>query len=189
MTGGGGVIKLDTLWAIRLEVVIKKSLNVSRSRSAPSTGDPAPTRKGADEQAAAGDLFPPIYSAAFPERESQTRGIIMQSGLFDLSREPLHVPTVFTAERAASLRTQEKETIPQDVCGPGTLPCAEAYWWQLSDAAIITRSDAHIRKVSHVVALITQRLRGQKDRSAETFGISCGSSRFLFVLTGEKLRR
>lgn len=27
-------------------------------------------QKGADEQAAAGDLFPPIYSAAFPERES-----------------------------------------------------------------------------------------------------------------------
>lgn len=31
----------------------------------------------------------------------------MQSGLFDLSRQPLRVPTVVTAERAASLRTQE----------------------------------------------------------------------------------
>lgn len=31
----------------------------------------------------------------------------MQSGLFDLSCQPLRVPTVFTAERAASLRTQE----------------------------------------------------------------------------------
>lgn len=69
----------------------------------------------------------------------------------------------------------------------GNAPCAEAYWWQLS-GAIVTGSDVHIRKVSHVVTLMTQRLRGQKDRSADTFGISCDSSRFLFVSTGKSCR-
>lgn len=67
----------------------------------------------------------------------------------------------------------------------GSASRAEAYWWQLSGAAIVTRSDVHIRKVSHIVTLITQRLRGQKDRSAETFGISCDSARILCVLTGK----
>lgn len=118
------------------------------------------------------------------ERESWTRCIIMQSGLFDLSCQPLHVPAVLTAERAASLRSRKRNHSSRCL-RLGTLPRAEAYWWQLSGAAIVTGSDVHIRKVSHVVALITRRLRGQKDGGAETFGISCDSSRFLFVLTGK----
>lgn len=111
----------------------------------------------------------------------------MQSGLFDLSCQPLHVPTVVTAERAASLRPQERNH-PSRCLRLRTPPPrlrAQEYWWQLSGTAIVTGSDVHIRKVSHMITLITQPLRGQEDGSAATSGISCDSSRFLFVLTGK----
>lgn len=110
----------------------------------------------------------------------------MQSGLFDLSCQPLRVPTVFTAERAASLRTQEGNHSSRCLRlwnAPPPSP-AEAYWWQLSGAAIVTGSDVHIRKVSHVVSLITQRLRGQEHRWNFWHRLWLRSA-FRFVLTGE----
>lgn len=133
-------------------------------------------------QERAGDLFPRIYYAAF--RSANRKHVAL---LYDQAFSTWAVNLCrFQQQSQLSVEhhyVRRNEIIPQDVCG-----------WERSPRRgvlmeTVGRSDRYRIWCAHqkrqVVALIMQRLRGQKDRSAETFGISCDSSRFLFVLTGK----